>query len=346
MFKHLLDDTSFWSAEGQMSDVVLSSRLRLARNQASLDFPLKSDFTDHSSVEEPLLEFVNKSKYRENLKFYRMGELGEYDRRFLRERNIITEEMENNDLSALVFNTSQQFAIQVNSEDHFRIQVLRSGMDLYDAYRDIVEIDTELNLFVDYAFNDTYGYLSSSLDNAGTGLKASALLHLPVISALGTIVEVKKMAEEMGAAFTSVSGDQNQNYGSLYLIANKKAINQTETEIIEIVDDIVKMVAGLEMESRDDYSSDFKLQLEDKVWRSYGILKYSRSVTYVEALEYLSNIRLGIILFIIKDISLKTVHDLLVKIQTAHLLKLADRPLESLMDFDIYRSEYIRSVLE
>ncbi|HRX16656.1 MAG TPA: hypothetical protein P5123_10095 [Spirochaetota bacterium] len=346
MFKNLLDDTSFWSAEGQLSDVVLSSRLRLARNHASLPFPVNNDFQGHAVVEDSLLQFVNNSKFSESLKFYKMSDLDEYDRRFLRERNIITENMENDEQTSLVYDTSQQFCIQVNSGDHLRIQKLCSGLEFYDSYGKIVDIDNELNKYVDYAFNDTFGYLSAFVDNAGTGLKASALLHLPVLSTLGTIFEVKKMAEEMGASFEPVSGDQNQNYGSLYLVCNRKSINHTEPEIIEMLDDIVKMVAGLEMESRDDYSNDYKNQLEDRIWRSYGILKYSRSITYVEALEYLSNIRLGVILSIIKDMNLKDVHDLLVKIQTAHLLKLADRPLQSLMDYDIFRAEYISSVLK
>ena len=187
MFKNLLDDTSFWSAEGQLSDVVLSSRLRLARNHASLPFPVNNDFHGHAVVEDSLLKFVNDSKFSGSLKFYRMSELDEYDRRFLRERNIITENMENDEQASLVYDTSQQFCVQANSGDHLRIQILRSGLDLYDTYGEIVDIDNELNKFVDYAFNDTYGYLSAFVDNAGTGLKASALLHLPVLSTLGTI---------------------------------------------------------------------------------------------------------------------------------------------------------------
>lgn len=345
MFENLLNETSFWHKSGQMSDIVLSTRLSLLRNQSELPFSSQYTEDELEKIRTPLVAFKNQSKFSPEVEFYKISDVAEYDRRLLRELDVLSEEMEKNSDGFFAFHRKGHFSMTGGGRDHYTIQVIRPGMAIYDGYKDLVAIDDEFNNFVPYAFSDKFGYLTSDLDNSGTGLKIVTLLHLPILNLMGTITEVKKMSEEIGAVFSSVTGDKNKNYGSFYTVTNKGGAGQSEMDIIELVDDVVKMIVDLETETRDDYVSDFSLRLEDLVWRSYGILKYARSISYVEALEYLSTLRLGVILSIIKDRTLLEVNDLLIKIQPAHLHKIYSGDLAEPEKLDYFRAEYIRTKL-
>jgi protein arginine kinase len=345
MFENLLNNSSFWSPGEMYSDIVMSTRLRLLRNQADIPFGAEQTEVERQKVDENLELFCHSSSYKDDLTLYRMSDISDIDRRFLRERNIISGATENNLSSLLLFDDKSRFNIAVGSDDHYHMQVLRSGFSVYDGYSDIVALDNEFNKYVSYAFSSKFGYLTSNLDNSGTGLKVSVLMHLPVLTIMGTILEVKKMAGEIGGHFTAVTGDKNKNYGSLFLLSSKGGTGMSEVDIVELVDDLVKMIVDLEVETRDDYVSDFSSKLEDMVWRSYGILKYARSISYVEALEYLSTVRLGVILAILKDVKLLDINDLLVKSQPGHLLKISGETLNLPEEYDAYRAEFIRQNL-
>lgn len=346
MFDRMIDDTFFWSAKGSGADVVISTRLRLARNHGDMPFPAKQSEEEREKITARASDFLQNSQYAQNLSMHYMDDIDEMQRRFLRERNIITADVEKNPFTHLIEEKNHFFELFINNEDHFQIQVLRSGLNLHDAYTDIVAVDTELNKFAPYAWSERYGYLSSSLENTGTGLKASVLVHLPILNLLGTIVEVTKMAEELGVSFSAVTENESRNYGSFYIVSNRSAGGKSEVEILELVEAIVRMIIDIETESRDEYVRNLSAQLEDKIGRSFGVLAHSRLLSYNEALEHLSLIRLGVVLAIIKTITLEQVNDLFVRIQPAHLYSLSSGRIEKASDYDTYRSELVRETLK
>jgi len=346
MFDRMIDDTFFWSAKGAGADVVISTRLRLARNEGETPFPAKQSEEEREKIVNCAKNFFANSPYAKNLEMFYMDDLDEMRRRFLRERNIITGEMERNPFAHLIAEKSHLFELFVNNEDHFHLQTLRSGLNLHDSYRDIVAVDNELNKFVPYAWSERYGYLSSALENTGTGLKVSLLVHLPILNLLGTVQEVTKMAEELGVSFAPVTENDSRNYGSFYIVSNRGASGKSEVEILELVEAIVRMIIDIETESRDEYVRNLSMQLEDKVGRSFGVLAHSRLLSYNEALEHLSMIRLGVILSMVKTLTLEKVNDLFVRIQPAHLFALSGSRLERVAEYDTFRSELVREALK
>jgi protein arginine kinase len=347
MFEKLLEDTSFWSGIGQLSDTVLSTRVRLIRNMADVPFSEKQSEGDLEKIIEPVNNFIYSAKIAAGLEKTQLSEIDNLDRRFLRERNLLTKKAENNSDALLIYRLHTKFSMIVNADDHYYLQVIRPGLNIYDAYGELVEADEGLNNFTPYAFSERFGYLTSSLDNTGTGLKVSVLMHLPCLGIMGTIDEVIRMVTEIGAVLEPVTVTQKDNFGSFYLISNSETIGKNESDILEVVDDSARMVAGLETESREEFYMNSPLQLEDMAARSYGILKYVRKISYVEALEHLSNIRLGVILSIIKNVSLEMINDLFVKIQPAHLVKLQQEIVtqHDKAMYDKIRADFLRSQL-
>lgn len=345
MFEKLLEDTSFWSGSGQLSDTVMSTRVRFVRNQADIPFGLEQSDADSERIISPVTDFIAYQHGGVTFKKIEIGALDMLDRRFLRERNIIAEDAEQGEPVSLVYNQDSRFSMIIHASDHYRLQVMRSGLAVYECYGEIVDADEDLNRHVPYAFSEKYGYLTSSIDNTGTGMKVSVLMHLPVLAIMGTIPEVERMVSEIGGTMEPVTRTHTKNYGSFYLVSNSAAIGKSESELLEIVDDAARMVAGLETESRDDYYMNFAHRLEDRIWRGYGILAHARSISYTEALEHISALRLGIILSVIKGITLREVNDLFVKVQPAHLAKKLGRSDHSAEGYDTIRADFLRSQL-
>lgn len=345
LFDNILKKKSFWNSTGNKSDIVLSSRLRLARNLPGLPFPNYMDTAHSESVFNTAKDISDELKKEFPNSFFRIKDIPDNDRRFLRERNLITSEMENSISSALLLDENTNFSILINEKDHFRIQIIKSGLDLFNAYREIDKIDNKINKIIPYSYSEKFGFLTSDLCSTGTGLKASVLLHLPMISIMKSQNEVEKMAQEMDCNFKAVTGDYSKNYGAMYIISNKTSIGKSEIDIIEQIDDLTDMVIDLEYEIRDDYMFDSAFLMRDRVWRSYGLIKYSNSLNYPEALEYLSNLRIGIILSVIKEIHVEEINDIMVKIQHSHLEKIRKEPFVSPFECDEFRAKYIRSMI-
>ncbi len=346
MFDRMIDDTFFWSAKGVGADVVISTRLRLARNEGETPFPAKQTEEEREKIADLAKKFTSDSVYAKKLSMFLMDDVAEMQRRFLRERNIITAEVESNPFAHLIIEKNNLFQLFVNNEDHFHIQLMRPGMNLHDSYKDIVSVDDELNKFVSYAWSERYGYLSSSLENTGTGLKVSLLVHLPILTILGTVQEVTKMAEELGVNFSPVTGNDSKNHGAFYIVSNKGASGKSEVEILELVEAIVRMIIDIETESRDEYVRNLSAQLEDRIGRAFGVLAHSRLLAYSEALEHLSLIRLGVVLAMVKSLTLEKVNDLFVRIQPAHLFSLSGERLGKTTDYDSFRSQLVRDALK
>ncbi len=345
LFEEVLQQSGFWTSIGPFSHIVLSSRVRLARNMASVPFPGRFPGDELSPVVDVMERFARDSEYRGRIGLLDLRGIDANERRFLRERNIITYEMEVSENSMVAADASDDFSILVNEEDHFRIQVIRPGLQLLDAYRTADRVDTELNRFVHYAFSEEFGYLTACTSNLGTGLRASLLLHLPVTAMKNGVNALVPAEKRNRVELKGTIGQSSKTLGSLYLLSNRTSLGPSEVDILETLDEILSRVMEIEDTGRDEYMSGSRLELEDRVWRSFGALRYARRLSYIESMDHLSNVRLGIILAVVRNIELKTVNDLMVNIQWAHLQRNFDQLFKSTGECDEYRAEYIRKIM-
>ncbi len=343
MFDELIKKPGFWSLKGPFGDVVLSTRIRLARNMPSINFPHRMGEQEHSVFESIARRFIEDSEFHETASLILLRELEDNDRRFLRERNLITLEMENSPDSLVVLERDERFVIMINEEDHFRIQVIKPGFQIMEAYGMADLVDEELNKFAAYAYCDDFGYLTACPSNMGTGLKVSTMLHLPAITMNKTIGEVITSLRDRGINVKGTTGETNRTFGSLYLISNRPSLGLSEVDIIEEIDKATKMLIEMENEARDGFASSRSRQIEDSIWRSFGILRYTRSISYIEAIEHLSGIRLGIVLSIIKNIDLQRINDLMVNTQWYHLQQRFNGVFKNSEECDEFRADYLRA---
>lgn len=334
--------SGFWTTKGPLCDTVLSSRIRLARNMHSVSFPHLLKENDLAKIENALLEFSENSEFSDNT-VIRLKDLNSRDKRYLRERNIITYEMEISETSHILVNMKNDFSIMVNEEDHFRIQVIRPGLQLMDSYRIADRVDDELNRFIEYAYSKEYGYISACPSNLGTGLKASVILHLPLISMKKEISGLVDAVKQSGIEIKGTLGEGNKTLGSLYQVSNRVSMGASEIDIIELTDGIINRIILMEDNLREEILSTSKAELEDRIWRIFGQLKYARRISYREALEFLSDIRLGIILGFMGNTKLTDVNDLMVNIQWFHLQRNAGHAFNNSVECDEYRADFIKN---
>lgn len=345
MLDNLLKKTGSWIDTGPASDVVITTRVRLARNMPSISFPHRLDSGEFSILETVTQRFVGDSSFQGRVYLVELSGVNEADKRFLRERNIITTELEVAQNSLAVIENDEEFVVMVNEEDHFRIQVIRPGLQIMEccAYAD--RIDDELNRFAAYAWSDELGYLAACPSNTGTGLKVSLMLHLPMLTLSKKISGIGSGLKEKKVFLRGITGGGLETVGSIYLASNAAALGLSEVDIAELMDGTARFLIDGENEARDEFLAGNRNRLEDRIWRSMGILRYGRSVNYIEAVEHLSNVRLGVILSVIKNIDLHRINDLMVNIQWSHLQRIAGEFFQNLADCDAYRAEYLRSQL-
>ncbi len=346
MFEELLQKAGFWSQKGPSGDVVLSTRVRLARNIPSLHFPSRQEEHDYSVLMSTVKRFAAESSMRDGIRVLSMDELSDSDRRFLRERTVITSELEASPRACVIIHNEGDFVIMVNEEDHFRIQVIKPGFQVTEAYQLADSIDNELNRFVSYAYSEEFGYLTSCPSNIGTGLKISVMLHLPLVAQGGELADLARELHGRNVVIRGVTGKELETVGNLYLLANQISLGVSEVDIIEMVDAATRLCIEREDARRDVCLVEYGVALENRIWRSLGLLKYSRCIEYIEALDHLSNIRLGIVLSLIKNIDLYKINDLMVNIQRVHLERIAGSSLSGEDECDIFRAQYLKKELE
>lgn len=326
---------------GTMTDTVLSSRIRLARNIPGVPFPHLETESDNEFV---LSSIKRCAAGRESsgwtLKV--MKDLSSVEKRFLREEDLITMEMERSSGSAVFYSPGKEISVLVNEEDHIRIQAVLPGLALREACKAADETDDMINSYIPYAFSDEYGYLTSDPGKLGTAMKASAVLHLPALSRRKHIGIAASKVEKAGGIFTGIMGNTAKTPGNLYSASNSISLGPSEVDIVETVDGIVSFLISAEDEARDRLFSENRTELEDAVWRSVGILSSARKIGYMEALEHLSDIRLGTVMSVIRGISLDEISSLMTNIQWVHLQKELGEDFTTTEQGDIKRADYLR----
>ena len=330
----------FWTSAGPCGDSALSTRVRLARNIKSFPFPHKENAAEAAYIISLLEKFVASINGGSG-SFMRLGDLDKGARRMLRERNIITFETEISDKSAVFFD--DDCSILINEEDHIRVQVVRPGLQLKETFEKAYRIDDELNAFIPYSFSADYGYLTACPTNLGTGMKVSAMLHLPALSIKKSIQILSAKIRNQGAAISGTMEKNGLPIGSIYQVFNKVSLGLSEVDIIELMDGIISGIIHAEDKARDELFAHSRSGIEDMVWRSYGILSSARRMSYYEAMEHLSNIRFGIILAFVKQIPLALINNLMINIQSAHLSQIFDRSFSHSFEIDEMRAHFLRT---
>lgn len=321
--------------------IVISSRVRLARNAKSVPFPAKLDDERAFSVIMKSAEESAKSLFK--FKFYQMGHMDDIDRQAIFERHLISRELcQNLKTGAVIVSDNEDMAIMINEEDHYRIQAISKGFNLLDAYDRAVAFDNVLSANINLAYSDRLGYLTSCPTNVGTGLRASVMLHLPALTMSGKISSLINSIQQLSLTVRGVYGEGSKAEGYMYQISNQVSLGQSEQEIIESVSKVIDVVCKAEHEERKNMQKREGLRLTDKITRAYGVLSNATLMSTGELLELLSYVRLGQSLGIL-DVK-GDLQELMISAQPANLTKLAKKKMQA-QERDEFRAKYVKQAL-
>lgn len=343
MLRELYNKTGDWlRGTGPEADTVISTRIRLARNLASFPFLSRANVEQKREIEGLIREKIKDTENTKDLHYIRLSDISAVDRLFLMERRLISREHAGGEgARGVAFGKSETISVMVNEEDHLRIQVIRSGFELRAAWKVIDEIDNILEKELKYAFSPTLGYLTACPTNVGTGMRASVMLHLPALGLTHHIEKVFNAVGKLGLIVRGLYGEGTQVLGDLYQISNQFTLGKSEIEIIEVMESVVPKITSYERMAREALITDNKKQLEDRVWRSYAMLRMARMLSSEEAMHLLSQVRLGVNLGIIEDTPVQTLNELFILTLPAHLQKLEGKELEAAQRNEL-RASFVR----
>jgi protein arginine kinase len=325
---NLLDQplNPWMSGNGQEGDIVLSTRIRLARNLEGLPFPNRANAAQLGMVVEQVRKTVNELSIadRHQYMFIEMDQLSPLERNILVEKHIVSpNHIQEAGQRALIARDDAGVSIMVNEEDHLRIQCLAPGLNLPEAASLADVIDDALEAKMEFAFKEDLGYLTACPTNIGTGLRASIMAHLPALVLTRQINRIVNAATQLGLAVRGLYGEGSEAIGNIFQISNQLTLGKSEQEIIDSLQSVVKQIVDHERAARSLLMSESKDALADRVWRAYGILSYARSLNGQEALTMLSEIRLGIDLKIIDGVEPEIFNELVVMTRPHFLQKIA-----------------------
>ncbi|GIX04330.1 MAG: protein-arginine kinase [Planctomycetaceae bacterium] len=331
---------------GPESDVVVSSRIRLARNLARYPFPSRCSDSTRAEIEALLHEQIERLKPSHPLHYFRIDQLDPMSRQLLVERQLISRELaDQTGPRGAGMALNESFSIMVNEEDHLRLQVLRSGFNLDACWQEINQLDDEIEAQVSYAFDEQFGYLTACPTNVGTGIRASVLLHLPALSLLNEeFKRVYQALQKINLAVRGMYGEGSGAMGNYYQISNQTTLGESELAIINRLKDVIPNILTYERQARKELLKQQRQELHDRVSRALGNLERAQTISSEETIDLLSQVRLGVLLDLIDDIDLQTINRLLLQTQPAHLVKLHREPLE-ISERNVLRATFIHRVL-
>lgn len=335
---------NWYLQSGNESDVVFSTRIRLARNLKGFPFVNRYTKTDSIKIIELMENAINNLGY--GLKLIRLKNLDDITKLSLVEKHLISPEFAYNkdEIGAIAINDDENICIMINEEDHLRIQVLSAGLELENCLNLAMEIDKKLEVIILYSYNKKYGFLTSCPSNVGTGLRASIMVHLPALSKTKNIRKVLEAVNSFDMNIRGIYGEGSKVKGDIYQISNKQSLGISEKEIIKNLKVITDKVIEQEKLARKILTKK-GIELEDKVYRAYGILSNARKLSSEECNNLLSDVKLGTDMGIIKEINDLKVKKLEVYTKPANLQKYVGQTLEA-YDRDIKRAEIVKEIIK
>ena len=342
----ILEEPAIWiGSDGSHSEVVLSSRVRLARNIQDCPFPNHASKQALSDVLAEARQALYSTSEFFSGNFWELKQLSSSERQLLFERRLISFEFaEERDSRAVAIGNGWKTSIQINEEDHFRIQLLDSGLSLSNLWESTSSLDNELSDKITYAFEEPFGYLTSCPSNVGTGLRLSVMMHLPALALAGELGKALTDLDDLGIAVRGFYGEGSDVVGSIYQISNSLTLGRTEVDLLRGLLKIAQQIVDKEHEARRKLLDSQRIDIEDEVFRSLGILERARKLSSPEFVKHYSNLMLGISTGIISEIEPLALNDLLLWIQPAHLQRHFGEEISE-AERDVCRADLVRSRL-
>ncbi|MEI6972487.1 MAG: protein arginine kinase [bacterium] len=341
----LVERPSVWLDGTAEDDIVVSSRVRLARNIKGELFPSRAPVDARVRLMNRISPLICGLPSMSSAVALDMAALNWTEKHVLCERHLISvEQSENGDGSGVVLRSDESVSIMINEEDHLRMQALSPGLALKDEWQRIDEVDTELERHVGYAFSRRLGYLTACPSNLGSGLRASVMLHLPALGLLNEMEQVFRGLTRIGLAVRGLLGEGTDASGNMFQISNQMTLGEPEKKIVDRLADVVLEVSRHEKNARARLVERRKVHLMDHVGRAYGLLMNAQLLSSREMLDLLSSLRLGVNLGIVHDVSASTIRELMLLTQPGHMQIMMGREL-SPEERDQLRARMVRDKL-
>ena len=341
---------SWLEASGDHSDIVLSTRVRLARNLQGHAFGARARVNDRQAVLDNFKEIYARSDSLMKGTLLEMKDLGSRARRILLERRLVTSDLLGKTESdppagtAVHFSDRDPLSVMVNEEDHLRVQSLLSGLRIQESWEIVDSLDEELGQELPYAFHHEFGFLTSCPTNVGSGLRASVFMHLPGLVLTKEIGKVLQGLTQVGLTFRGLYGEGSEVVGNFFQVSNQTTLGKSEEDLVDHLDKIVRQVIQYEIQARQVLLRDARSVTEDKIWRAYGLLRYARALSFEELMNLLSGVRLGLSLKLLPGLRVYTLNKMMIFTQSAHLEQAVGRDLVS-EERDSHRAAYVRRIL-
>ena len=333
---------------GPDHDIVLSTRVRLARNLQGVPFAVRAGGEDRLKVLGRVSEILDAGDVLEDPDVWEMEELEGAERRLLLERHLVSRELiggdDARDGAALAMAARSSLGMMINEEDHLRLQTLRNGLQLREAWSEVDALDERIGDRLPYAFHHDFGFLTSCPTNVGTGLRASVLVHLPGLVLTKEIGKVLEGISQVGLTYRGLYGEGSEVVGNFFQISNQTTLGKSEEDLVDHLGKIAGQVIQYEKQARAVLLREASSVLEDKVWRAYGILRRARHLPFDELMNLLSGVRLGLTLKLLSTPRVETLNHVMISSQRAHLERAAGRSLDE-ADASQYRAARVREAL-
>lgn len=333
-------------ADSNCDDIVLSSRIRLARNLKESPFPHKLD----SNIGKDVVKKVEDNFYsvysEEDYKTIYLWSGDDISNQVYLEKHLISPRLlKNKDKGAFILDNKETVSLMINEEDHLRIQCITSGLNLNEAYEKADSLDNKLEENMNFAFDEKLGYLTACPTNLGTGLRASVMLHLPSLVMAKEIEQVLTAISHLGMTIRGVYGEGSKSESNLFQISNQITLGLSEKEIITNLMAVVNQIINKERIEREGIAKQYKYELQDKIYRALGILQSAVILDCNECLKLLSYVRMGVEMNILKDVDKRVLNSLLVSVQSASIQKNFGENLNK-KEINLKRAELVKSKLK
>ncbi|MFT5121534.1 MAG: protein arginine kinase [Kiritimatiellia bacterium] len=343
--EELLNRPSAWLSLEKDTDIVVSSRIRLARNLRSFRFPGWGGEEACSRVWDVLKPVLTDVQAMPECLSMEMNDISHLDKQVLFERHLISRELsERGKGSGLVVALDEQMSIMVNEEDHLRIQSISPGLALQDAWDRIDALDSEVESRVDYAYDSRLGYLTACPSNVGTGMRASVMVHVPALVLLEEINPIIKGLGKIGLAVRGLGGEGSDASGNMFQISNQITLGEQEIEVVHNLNEIVREIVEHEKNARKRLMQKKEMMVRNHVGRANGILSNAYILSSKEALDMISGLRLGVDLGLLPDVTPAVLDELTLLIRPGHLQKVESKHLKA-RERDVARAKLVRSKL-
>jgi len=342
----LVETTGEWlRGTGPESDIVISTRIRLARNLAAFPFTNRATHHQKAEIESLLREKIIRLDTPHPLRYISVAQLAPLDRQFLVERQLVSRELSNSEgPRGVAFDQREAISIMLNEEDQLRLQVMRSGLFLEGAWEEIDRVDDLIESKVSYAWHEQFGYLTACPTNVGTGMRASVMVHLPALGLTRQIEKVFRSLQKINLVVRGLYGEGSRASGDFFQISNQITLGKSEQLSLQELGGVIQQILYYERQSRSALLREKRQELQDRVSRALGTLQHATMMTSDETMELLSSVRLGINLGLLDDISMHTVNELFIHTQPAHLQKLVGGSLDG-EERNAARARYLRTRL-